>query len=130
MEGRAGGAGRRAGSDRGTGKLRRAPTVLGRGLHPVARKAFVAVCVSGVQTCLTGKSAAMTRRVPATVLIGAIAVLVVTVTSAVIAWRASSATITAGFWWDDVPFALSPDDVTKIGGPLTADELETIEAIS
>ena len=72
----------------------------------------------------------MTRRVPATVLIGAIAVLVVTVTSAVIAWRASSATIEAGFWWDDAPFALSPDDATKIGGPLTADELETIEAIS
>jgi hypothetical protein len=72
----------------------------------------------------------MTGRVPATVLIGAIAVLVVTVTSAVIAWRASSATIEAGFWWDDAPFALSPDDATKIGGPLTADELETIEAIS
>ena len=72
----------------------------------------------------------MTRRVPATVLIGAIAVLVVTVTSAVIAWRASNATIEAGFWWDDAPFALSPDDATKIGGPLTADELETIEAIS
>jgi hypothetical protein len=73
----------------------------------------------------------MTRRVPATVLIGAIAVLVVTVTSAVIAWRASSATIEAGFWWDDdAPFGLSPDDATKIGGPLTADELETIEAIS
>jgi len=72
----------------------------------------------------------MTGRVPATVLIGAIAVLVVTVTSAVIAWRASSATIEAGFWWDDAPFALSPEDATKIGGPLTADELETIEAIS
>ena len=72
----------------------------------------------------------MTRRVPATVLIGAIAVLMVTVTAAVIAWRASSATIVAGFWWDDAPIALSPDDATKIGGPLTADELQTIEAIS
>ena len=37
-----------------------------------------------------------TRRVPATVLIGAIAVLAVGVTSAVIAWRASSASIDAG----------------------------------
>src|SRR4029450_6342441 len=118
MEGRAGAAARRAGSDRGTGKLRRAPTVLGRGLHPVARKAFVAVCVSGVQTCLTGKSAAMTRSMPATVLIGAISVLVVTVTSAVIAWRASSATITAGFWWDDAPFVMSAGDAAKSGGPL------------
>jgi hypothetical protein len=72
----------------------------------------------------------MTRRVPATVLVGAIAVLVVTVTSAVIAWRASSATITAGFWWDDAPFVMSADDATKIGGPLTADELKSIKAIS
>jgi hypothetical protein len=72
----------------------------------------------------------MTRRVPATVLIGAIAVLVVTVTSAVIAWRAASATIEAGFWWSDAPFALSPDDAAKIGGPLTAHELASIQATS
>lgn len=72
----------------------------------------------------------MTRRVPTTILIGAIAVLVVTVTSAVIAWRASSATIVAGFWWADTPFLLSADDAAKVGGALTADELKTIEAIS
>ena len=72
----------------------------------------------------------MTRRVPATVLIGAMALFVVTVTSAVIAWRASSATIVAGFWWADTPFLLSADDAAKVGGALTADELKTIEAIS
>jgi len=72
----------------------------------------------------------MTRRVPTTVLIGAIAVLVVTVTSAVIAWRASNATIAAGFWWADTPLLLSADDAVKVGGPLTADELSSIEAIS
>jgi len=72
----------------------------------------------------------MTRRVPITILIGAIAVLVVTVTSAVIAWRASSATIAAGFWWADTPLLLSPDDAHKVGGPLTADELRFVEAIS
>ena len=72
----------------------------------------------------------MTRRVPTTILIGAIAVLVVTVTSAVIAWRASSATIAAGFWWGDTPLLLSADDARKVGGPLTADELRSIEAIS
>lgn len=72
----------------------------------------------------------MRRRVPATVLIGTIAVLVVTVTSAVIAWRASNATIDAGFWWADTPFVLSPDDAIKISGPLTADELTSIEATS
>jgi len=57
-------------------------------------------------------------------------VLVVTVTSAVIAWRASNATIAAGFWWADTPLLLSADDARKIGGPLTADELRSIEAIS
>ena len=72
----------------------------------------------------------MTRRVPATVLIGAMALFVVTVTSAVIAWRASSATIAAGFWWADTPLLLSADDARKAGGPLTADELRSIEAIS
>src|SRR4029077_6935916 len=120
VEGRAGAAARRAGRDRGTGKLRRAPTVLGRGLHPVAREAFVAVCVSGVQTRVTGRPAAMTRRVPATVLIGAIAVLVVTVTSAAIAWAASNATTVSGFLWADTPFLLSADDAAKMGGALTA----------
>jgi len=72
----------------------------------------------------------MTRRVPTTILIGAIAVLVVTVTSAVIAWRASTATISAGFWWVDTQMRLSPDDARKVGGPLSADELRSIEVIS
>ena len=72
----------------------------------------------------------MTRRVPATVLIGTIAVLVVTVTSALIAWRAASATIDAGFWWADTPFVLSADDAVKVGGPLTGDELKSIEDTS
>jgi len=72
----------------------------------------------------------VTRRVPATVLIGTIAVLVVTVTSALIAWRAASATIDAGFWWADTPFVLSADDAVKVGGPLTGDELKSIEDTS
>ena len=63
-------------------------------------------------------------------LIGAVAVLVVTVTSAAIAWRASNATIAAGFWWADTPFALSADDTGKIGGPLTPAELKSIEETS
>ena len=72
----------------------------------------------------------MTRRVPTTILIGGVAVLVVTVTSVTIAWRASNATIAAGFWWADTPFVLSADDAGKIGGPLTPAELESIEATS
>lgn len=73
----------------------------------------------------------MTRRVPATVLIGAIAVLAVGVTSAVIGWRASSATIDAGFWWDHTtPFLLSADDALKIRGALSTDELTRIQQMS
>src|SRR6185436_3487703 len=76
------------------------------------------------------RSAAMTRRVSTTILIGGVALLVVTVTSVTIAWRASNATIAAGFWWADTPFVLSADDAGKIGGPLTPAELESIEATS
>jgi hypothetical protein len=69
----------------------------------------------------------MTRRVPATVLIGAIAVVAVTTVFAAVGWRASQTTIDAGFWWDDAPFILSSDDGAKIGGALTAPELATIK---
>jgi hypothetical protein len=72
----------------------------------------------------------MTHRLPATVLFGAIAVLAVAVTSAAIAWRASGATIAAGFWWDNAPFLLSADDAAKIGGPLGDGELARLEEIS
>jgi hypothetical protein len=72
----------------------------------------------------------MPFRAPATVIIGVIAVLAVTAIAATIGVRASRATIDAGFWWADTPFLLSADDAVKIGGPLTADELESIEAIS
>ena len=72
----------------------------------------------------------MTIRVPATAVIGAVSVLAVAATSAVIAWRASNAAIDAGFWWDDAPFALSVDDTRKIGGPLSAAELTRVQQIS
>jgi hypothetical protein len=73
----------------------------------------------------------MRVRASANVVIGATAVLGVAITAGVIAWRASTATIDAGFWWeDDVPFRLSDDDARKIGGPLTADELRRIQQIS
>lgn len=66
----------------------------------------------------------------ANVRIGAVAVLTVVVASTAIAWRASSATIEAGFWWADASFALSADDSRKIGGPLRAAELTRIQQIS
>ena len=72
----------------------------------------------------------MPVRAPATVVIGAIAVVIVTGASLAIGWRASRATIDAGFWWDDGPFVLSVDDATKIGGALNAAELARVEQIS
>ncbi len=63
-------------------------------------------------------------------MIGAIAALVVTVTSAAVAWRASNATIAAGFWWADTPFVLSAGDAARIGGQLTPGELTSIKATS
>jgi hypothetical protein len=72
----------------------------------------------------------MPFRAPATVIIGVIAVLAVTVIAMTIGVRASRATIDAGFWWADTPFVLSADDAVKIGGSLSADELKSIEAIS
>jgi hypothetical protein len=66
----------------------------------------------------------------ATVIIGGLSVVVVTAIAATIGVRASRSTIDAGFWWADTPFLLSADDAVKIGGPLTADELESIEAMS
>jgi hypothetical protein len=69
-------------------------------------------------------------RAPATVVIGAIAVAVVSAASLTIGWHASRATIDAGFWWDEPPFVLSVGDAEKIGGPITADELARIQRIS
>jgi hypothetical protein len=72
----------------------------------------------------------MPSRVTANVLIGVAAVLTVIVTSAVIAWHASRATIDAGFWWEGAPFTLSAEDARKIGGPLRTDELTRMQRIS
>ena len=69
-------------------------------------------------------------RASANVVIGALAVLAVAATSAAIAFRASSATIDAGFWWDEASFALSADDARKMGVQLSADELTRIRQMS
>ena len=69
----------------------------------------------------------MRFRVPATVVIGGIAIVAATSVYAFVRWHASQTTIDAGFWWDDAPFILSIDDAGKIGGALTAPELATIK---
>ena len=72
----------------------------------------------------------MARRVPATVIIGAIALMVGTVAAVAIGWRASRSTIEAGVWWDDASFALTESDAAKIGGPLMPGELTRIRQVS
>jgi hypothetical protein len=72
----------------------------------------------------------MSVHLSATVVTGALAVTAAAIVSAAIGWRASRATIEAGFWWDDAPFVLSVDDAAKIGGPLSATELATIRTIA
>jgi predicted pyridoxine 5'-phosphate oxidase superfamily flavin-nucleotide-binding protein len=72
----------------------------------------------------------MRHRLPTSVVIGFLAVTVVTAIAATIGVRASRATIDAGFWWADAQFLLSAGDAAKIGGPLSADELGSIQAIS
>jgi hypothetical protein len=72
----------------------------------------------------------MRLRAPATVVIGAVAVVAVTTAAAFVGRRASQATIDAGFWWDDTSFVLSVDDARKIGGPLSEEELTLIQATS
>ena len=57
-------------------------------------------------------------KLPATAVIGAIAVIATTLAFAVVRWHAARATIDAGFWYDG-SLALSVDDAAKLGGPLT-----------
>jgi hypothetical protein len=69
-------------------------------------------------------------KLPATAVIGAIAVIATTSAFAVVRWHAARTAIEAGFWYDDGSFALSVDDAVKIGGPLTAQEMVTIRQLS
>jgi hypothetical protein len=69
-------------------------------------------------------------KLPATGVIGAIAVIATMSVFAVVRWHASRSTIDAGFWYDDGSFELSVDDAAKLGGPLTAEEIATIRQLS
>jgi hypothetical protein len=65
-------------------------------------------------------------KLSATAVIGAIAVIATTAMFAAVRWHGSRTAIDAGFWYDDGSLGLSQDDATKIGGPLTPQELTTI----
>jgi hypothetical protein len=66
-------------------------------------------------------------RVPATVVIGATAIVAAAAVFATVRWHAARTAIDAGFWYDDGPLGLSEDDAVKLGGPLTPDELDAIK---
>jgi hypothetical protein len=53
-----------------------------------------------------------------------------TAASLVVASGCGKRVATAGFWYDDSPFALPAHAAEKLGGPLTGGELQTIKAIS
>ena len=69
-------------------------------------------------------------KLSASTVIGAIAVIATMSVLTVVRWQTARTAIDAGFWYDDGSLALSPDDTSKIGGPLTPQELTTIKQIS
>jgi hypothetical protein len=66
----------------------------------------------------------------ATIVIGAIAVVVALSIFAVLQWRASGATIAAGFWYEDFPFTLPDAHTVRLGGSLTAADVDSIKRLS
>src|SRR5258708_1644162 len=57
-------------------------------------------------------------------------IAVVAAISALTVWGCGTSTPTAGFWYDDSPFALPAPAAEKLGGLLTSRELESIKEIS
>jgi hypothetical protein len=62
--------------------------------------------------------------------IAGVAVIAALTTVTVAAVRARSASLTAGFWFEDVSAAAPAGLAERIGGPLTAAELSLVEAIA
>lgn len=69
-------------------------------------------------------------KLPASGVILASAVVTAALVFGVLQWRASSATITAGFWFDQFPFTLPDDATARLGGPLGAADIEAIEQMA
>lgn len=70
------------------------------------------------------------QKPPATIVIGAIAIVITLTVFGVLQWRASSATISAGFWYEDFPFTLPDEQTARLGGPLTPDDVDAIRRLS
>jgi hypothetical protein len=69
-------------------------------------------------------------KLPAAGVILAVAILTAALVFGVLQWRASTATIRAGFWFDDFPFDLPADATARLGGPLTPTDIDTIKRVS
>src|SRR5262249_20788043 len=69
-------------------------------------------------------------KVPPTVVIGVLAVIVVGVLFAIVEKRTTTARIDAGFWWDQTALQSQPDNLARLGSPLTGREFEVIQQAS
>jgi hypothetical protein len=71
-----------------------------------------------------------TRRVPPTIAIGAVSVLITASLFGVLRWEASRRAMTVGFWFEPSALMLPDDVAAQLGGPLSADEKSHIERLS
>lgn len=69
-------------------------------------------------------------KVPAAGVILAVAVVTAGLVFGALQWSASTSTVAAGFWFEDFPVDLPDDATTRLGGPLTPDDIDTIKRIS
>jgi hypothetical protein len=61
---------------------------------------------------------------------GAVAVVAALALALALRWQATRASTSAGFWFAHDTFALITDDDARMGGPLTARDLLTIESVA
>ena len=69
-------------------------------------------------------------KLPAAGVILGAAILTAALVFGTLQWRASTATIDAGFWFEDFPFELPGDATARLGGPLTDSDILTIKRIA
>jgi hypothetical protein len=63
-------------------------------------------------------------------IVAAIAVTITVSVFATVRWKALRSTTAAGFWYEDGAIVLPPHAAAKLGGPLTAEEIASIERLS
>ena len=61
---------------------------------------------------------------------GAVAVVAALALMGALRWESAHQSTTAGFWFATGPFALLSEDEARIGGPLTAPDLQAIETMA